>query len=370
MNWACNTCGMASGRKESVERHINNPRKHNGRAIAIPFVQYIAGLVGGAYPGIIHNPLKTIAAREFRNPDDQQMKGSFFDEIQERVREKTIDKIAEEMINPTSSSSPFLSMPNITYSIQQPSFSYPEEKIFGIGGYICEKCLVIKPIIFSYPIASNDHSTQSLVYPVQFCYGSRIFGSPQEQMDYIRYNKINGFPTALQTWIRKIWSKGQNMKLISLQIHGAKRSNSEPDDFDQAGHGLNNSNSNSNSSPQIGNKGNTVRITVEQKGLSSLKESIILPYDDSNVIQMSAAVSLEIHPSIRSTKVSNASILMAIKKSEQLLTSEDDLLSFLSYSRFKTFGFFGIANESYLVMLIPEEYALSRTYSCHLFTAS
>jgi hypothetical protein len=109
---------------------------------------------------------------------------------------------------------------------------------------------------------------------------------------------------------------------------------------------------------------------VEQKGLSSLKKSITLPYDDSTMIQLSAVLSIENHPSIRSTKVSNASILMAIEKSEQLLTSEDDLLSFLSYTRFKTFGFFGIGNESYLVMLIPEEYSLSRSYNCQLFSTS
>jgi hypothetical protein len=44
MNWACNACGMASGRRESVQRHIINPRIHNGKANAIPFVQYLAGL--------------------------------------------------------------------------------------------------------------------------------------------------------------------------------------------------------------------------------------------------------------------------------------------------------------------------------------
>jgi hypothetical protein len=185
---------------------------------------------------------------------------------------------------------------------------------------------------------------------------------------WIIYNKTNGFPTALQAWIRGIWSKGQNMKLISLQIQGAKESNNELDDFNKLGPRLSNkSNSNWNSNLQIRNKGNSVRVIVEQKGLSSFKKSITLRYDDSNVIQLSAVPSIESHPSIRSTKVSNASILMAIEKSGQLITSEDDLLSFLSYTRFSTFGFFGIGNETYLIMLTPEEYSLGRSYSCQLF---
>lgn len=370
MNWACNACGMASGRRESVQRHIINPRIHNGKANAIPFVQYLAGLAKGMYPHIIHNPFKARAGNGIRNHDEQQMKGSFFDRIQERVREKTIDKIAEDIANHRSSLPPFLFMPNITYPIQQPPFSYPGENIFGICGYICDKCLAIKPIIFSYSITSNDHYTQSLVYPAQqFCPSNRDYRSPQEKMDYIRYNKTNGFPTALQAWIRGIWSKGQNMKLISLQIQGAKESNNESADLNNLGPGLSNkSNSNWNRNLQIRNKGNSVRVIVERKGLSPFKKSITLHYDDSNVIQLSAVPSIESHPSIRSTKVSTASILMAIEKSGQSITSEDDLLSFLSYTRFSTFGFFGIGNKTYLIMLIPEEYSLSSSYSCQLFS--
>lgn len=43
MNYACNACGMASGRKESVQHHIDNPRIHNGNANVVPYVQYLAG---------------------------------------------------------------------------------------------------------------------------------------------------------------------------------------------------------------------------------------------------------------------------------------------------------------------------------------
>ena len=42
-NWACAQCGMTSSRKESVMRHIVNPRIHNGRAQAVPYTDYLAG---------------------------------------------------------------------------------------------------------------------------------------------------------------------------------------------------------------------------------------------------------------------------------------------------------------------------------------
>jgi len=118
MNFACNACGMASGRRESVQRHINNPKKHNGNARVISFVEYLAGLAAGAY-SIVSNPLRTRPPYDVRNPEDQQTKGSFFDRIQEKVEEKMIDRIAEKAANQTMSSSPFLSIPNNSYPIRQ-----------------------------------------------------------------------------------------------------------------------------------------------------------------------------------------------------------------------------------------------------------
>jgi hypothetical protein len=363
MNFACNSCGMASGRRESVQRHINNPKKHNGNARVISFVEYLAGLAAGAY-SIVSNPLRTRPPYDVRNPEDQQTKGSFFDRIQEKVEEKMIDRIAEKAANQTMSSSPFLSIPNNSYPIRQQPFSYPGEDIFGIGGYVCPNCCFIKPIIFPYKIVSNGPPTQSQVYPMRVCYGNRDFESPQERIEYLNYNENNGFPTVLQTWVRKIWSNGKKMKLISLQIQGSV--GSKQDRFkDSANYDHNDNIGN----PQFSNRKNMLKVTVEQDGPSTVKKSIILDYDDSNMTQMAAVLTISSHPSIRSS-VSNASILNAIETSEQLITSEGELLSYLSYTRFKTFGFFSIKNESYLVMLIPEEYSLSRSYSCQLISTS
>lgn len=95
---------------------------------------------------------------------------------------------------------------------------------------------MIKPIIYMYGINSDDDSTQSLIYPMPYCHRKNSdFGSPQEQTDYIRYNEAHGFPTAVQTWIKNIWSFGQNMKLVSLEVNGANISKQEMHAFIWAG---------------------------------------------------------------------------------------------------------------------------------------
>lgn len=368
MNYACNACGMASGRKESVQRHIDNPRIHNGNANVVPYVQYLAGLARGAYPCNIHNSFKPKIAHAFRNPDGQQVNASFFDRIQEKIDEKMVDKIAEEAVSPTrtttTASSLLPRLPNSTYPIHQPPIRYPRENMFGIGGHLCKKCLFVEPIFYLYSTASTDRSTHSFVYPSNFCNGNSNLRSPHEQNDLIRYNETNGFPRVLLTWIRRIWSNGQNMKLISLRIHRPIDSTSELDDFHNhhADHRFSNGSNNSNL--QFGNNKGSIKVIVEQEGSTGLKKSITLYYDSSYIIPLSGVVTIEERPAIRPTKISNAPILMAIEKSQQLITSEDDLLSFLSYIKFRSFGFFKLGDESYLVMLIPEEYSLGRSYSC------
>ena len=47
--WSCTTCGMSSGRKFSVQRHIQNYGIHNGEGKAIPFVEYAVGRRQGYY---------------------------------------------------------------------------------------------------------------------------------------------------------------------------------------------------------------------------------------------------------------------------------------------------------------------------------
>lgn len=49
LKWSCTTCGMSSGRKYSVQRHILNYNIHNGAGIVIPFIEYAVGTREGKY---------------------------------------------------------------------------------------------------------------------------------------------------------------------------------------------------------------------------------------------------------------------------------------------------------------------------------
>ncbi len=46
-NWVCQSCGMWSSRKYSVQRHINN--KHYGYGRVIPYLEYLVGRQSGFY---------------------------------------------------------------------------------------------------------------------------------------------------------------------------------------------------------------------------------------------------------------------------------------------------------------------------------
>jgi hypothetical protein len=48
-NWSCTACGMSSGRRTSVQRHIDNPNIHGGSGRAVSFTEYSAGLTAGRY---------------------------------------------------------------------------------------------------------------------------------------------------------------------------------------------------------------------------------------------------------------------------------------------------------------------------------
>jgi hypothetical protein len=83
----------------------------------------------------------------------------------------------------------------------------------------------------------------------------------------------------VQTWVRKIWSNGKKMKLISLQIQGSVGSSCEQDRFKDSTNYDHNDNI---GNPQFSNRKNMLKVTVEQDGPSTVKKSIILDYDDSN----------------------------------------------------------------------------------------
>ena len=87
-NWACSACGMYSGRKESVVRHIRNKNVHNGYASVIPFVDSLIARQSGFYAGQ-HEGRKNL----FRHLD------TGFELFQKALPENLAEKLAEPILN-------------------------------------------------------------------------------------------------------------------------------------------------------------------------------------------------------------------------------------------------------------------------------
>jgi hypothetical protein len=118
-NWACSACGMYSGRKESVVRHIRNKNVHNGYASVIPFVDSFIARQSGFYAGQ-YEGRKNL----FRHPN------TGFELFQKALPEKLAEKLAEKW----TSSSPQLqsSYPQPSVHNHPSSFFADTENLFAI----------------------------------------------------------------------------------------------------------------------------------------------------------------------------------------------------------------------------------------------
>jgi hypothetical protein len=58
-NWACNACGMSSGRRYSMQRHIDNQNIHGGKGRIVPYSEYLAGVNSGLYNPSIDSLVNT-----------------------------------------------------------------------------------------------------------------------------------------------------------------------------------------------------------------------------------------------------------------------------------------------------------------------
>jgi hypothetical protein len=85
-NWSCTTCGMYSGRRDCVQRHINN--LHMGFGFAIPFVEYLVGRRNGWYPP---------GSRPSFGPKVKSLR----EEMKEEVRKVFIKRVAEQFLPPS-----------------------------------------------------------------------------------------------------------------------------------------------------------------------------------------------------------------------------------------------------------------------------
>ena len=186
-------------------RHIANPRIHNGRAQAIPYTDYLAGLRDGIYsPSTAH--LYRMRRLSNQVPDEQSGQ-SLSDRIEKKVEEKLIDTMAEKLVKPSYNqleTSHAYAIAKSAYRTPQPAaLSLPPESIFGITGYICKHCLVIKPKIILFTKFADNRSGLAEICPVQTCHRQGSEMSKEDETFYLNYNKMYGYgTTALTRWIR------------------------------------------------------------------------------------------------------------------------------------------------------------------------
>ena len=85
-NWSCSTCGMSSGRKYSVRRHIQNYNIHYGVGNVIPFVEYTIGRTEGKY-------------RSGKVPQSSRLSSDFFERILDKVAGEFENQFVKEIAN-------------------------------------------------------------------------------------------------------------------------------------------------------------------------------------------------------------------------------------------------------------------------------
>ena len=90
-NWACSACGMYSGRKESVVRHIRNKNVHDGCAFVIPFADSLIARQSGFYVG-------QYKKKNYLNTG--------FELFQKALPEKMAEKLAEKLTEKWASAGP------------------------------------------------------------------------------------------------------------------------------------------------------------------------------------------------------------------------------------------------------------------------
>jgi hypothetical protein len=358
---------MTSGRRESVLRHIRNPRFYKGSGRVIPFIEYVAGLQEGIYRPIHH------LYRRRAKVSDESFSGSpsfdsLTDEIYNRVKQKRVEQIVDMIVNPRPLNPQRSSPARQAFVSNMRRPLYVREDVFGIGGYICPSCLTIKPVIFRYSDDTSPSNRSSRIYPIQACIGYSSGMSPEEQRRYLIYNNTRGIAPVLMRWITEMWSENHEMKLITFALPEPKIS-AQRDSPKQ---------------PRLNGGGplavSRVRVTNKDRDKSLVRKTIVLRKEELNVEDIEPRFSTNLDSSAPFSSIDSSPILFAINESEYVITSENELYSFLCYTKFQTFGLFRVKvsvssstsnfatriyhYRDYLVILVPREYASDMKYTC------
>ena len=148
---------------------------------------------------------------------------TFTDKVLSKVQEKYLDKIAESIVNPVSLSYERIPMKmNLSLVPRIRNFSFVSEDVFGIEGYMCRSCLMIKPAILTYSSNPKRQTESMNIIHLDSCVTCSTQMSAEERSYYLNYNLTNGITPILFRWIREYWSDFDRLKLIARRISSLK----------------------------------------------------------------------------------------------------------------------------------------------------
>ncbi len=394
-NWACSFCGMISGRKESVIRHINNPRIHAGRALAIPYVEYISRFKNGT-PVSSSAHLYRSRIKSMHGPPI--VEETFYDKLVKKIEEINVEKFAEGFTNTGGTwlhqgrfPPRFLHGPQ--RSMLKQVTHYKGGSIFAIRGRLCPKCITIEPIIYGYGSAVNA-SLSSILYPMHPRCTDTHGMSSSETRDSLKLYTSKGFPEIVRAWVKILWSSSLRMRITALKVPGSELGPDKNNDVSMVGVatvGLGHDVSQLHESTS--NSVIVVSLTFstgenDPNFLELNQKKITLGYDSSDFIHLPRG--LESRSSAQIANLGNAPgdgtadrrniIERAIESSNVTINTETELFEFLAFAKFGTFGFFrispaaarsellssGDSEDGYLLLLTPSEFSINGKFSVSL----
>ncbi|HEV2876930.1 MAG TPA: hypothetical protein VGW09_06630 [Nitrososphaeraceae archaeon] len=211
-NWACSACGMYSGRKESVLRHIRNKNVHNGYASVIPFVDSLTVRQSSSYRGQYEGR---------KNLFSHPITG--FEHFQKALSEKLAEKLAEKWVSARPQFQPQPSYPQPSIHNHLNSFFADTEYLFGIEARICNLSSVIEPLKILYT-ESKDHRLDKQL----LCSHLNSLSGFQPVQDSSRCEADThalAFVSPLKRWVDDALSTTKQKKIVALRIPEPERKN-------------------------------------------------------------------------------------------------------------------------------------------------
>ena len=389
-NWACSFCGMISGRRESVVRHINNPRIHAGQALVVPYIEFISRSKNGT-------PIASSAyvyRSRIKTNGSPLVEETFYDKLAKRIEEINLEKLAERFTNTGSTWLHQEQLPSRfplgpqKYGVKQ-VIHYLGENIFAIRGRLCPKCITIEPKIYGFGSAINA-TFLSIIYPTHPECTDIPDMSYSERHESLNLFATKGFPEIVIEWIRNIWSSNSRMRIIALKVPGSKHGPDKNDAVSSTEVSLNEPGYSSgqprwSACSSVTVVSDTISNNDNVKLMALNRKEITLHYDNSDFIHLPDGLGSQSSPQIPNLvnsfgedNTSRTSIIeKAIQSSDIIINTESELLELLRVTKFGTFGFFRTGSTSamskspptedskdgYLLLLTPEEFGVNRKFS-------